>query len=646
MSEGGPPAGPSAGSDRELRRALGLGALVSISIGGIIGSGWLFGVLRAASIAGPASILAWIVGGALSLVLAVSWARMSEVLPRSGATARYVFYSHGSFGGFLVGWIRVLSVVTIPPIEAEAVVTALQVVLSRTGTGLSLTRTVSFAGAPITTLDPLGIAIALALLIAFFLLNARGVGLLGEATKYGTVWKLVVPGVTIAALLAVARPSNFTVASAGGPGGFLPYGWSAVFYAVATSGVMFAYLGFAQVVDYGGEARRPRRDLPVAVLASTAIAATIYILLEVAFLGGVNWSNAGVPVGRWNLLAGSPWGELPLYAAITAVGGAAYLALGYVLLSDAAFSPTQTGWIYLGTGARSIYGLGVEGYLPKGLTALDPVHRVPTRALLASLALGALFLLPLPSWYELVAFISGALVVSYAGAPIALPVFARHAPGRVRGSGGPGPTGIALAGFLVVALVLYWTGFTVLTWLIVTVYAGIAIFVAYAAPRQLGVPVRTARLGGLGLGVGLGLLAALGPTYASWTGATSVAAPLWSVRSGAIDAAYLALVGIWAAAAIGLLVLRTPPDRRRGIVGGAVLVGWLYATYLISYVGEFGPVASPLAGAAPLPGSEVLRFPYGTLLALAVGVLAFVGLVRSGYATAELVSATSEPPPA
>jgi len=161
MAPRGPTAGPgaatpsgapdapvaSAGGALEapgLHRSLSRAALLSISVGGIIGSGWLFGVLRASAIAGPAAILAWVLGGGLSLVLALSWARMSEVLPESGASARYVFYTHGSLAGFLLGWIRILSVVTIPAIEAEAVVTALQVVLDRSGTGFRLTATQRF----------------------------------------------------------------------------------------------------------------------------------------------------------------------------------------------------------------------------------------------------------------------------------------------------------------------------------------------------------------------------------------------------------------------------------------------------------------------------------------------------------------------
>ena len=50
----------------QLRREVGLTALMFISLGSIIGSGWLLGAYLAAQIAGPASVLSWILGGVAS----------------------------------------------------------------------------------------------------------------------------------------------------------------------------------------------------------------------------------------------------------------------------------------------------------------------------------------------------------------------------------------------------------------------------------------------------------------------------------------------------------------------------------------------------------------------------------------------------
>ncbi|MEM3238478.1 MAG: APC family permease, partial [Thermoplasmata archaeon] len=52
-------------SDKKLRKALSFQDLFFLSMGGIIGSGWLLGVAAGASLAGPGAILSWIIGGVI-----------------------------------------------------------------------------------------------------------------------------------------------------------------------------------------------------------------------------------------------------------------------------------------------------------------------------------------------------------------------------------------------------------------------------------------------------------------------------------------------------------------------------------------------------------------------------------------------------
>lgn len=633
-------------SDARLHRVLGFWPLFAISLGGIIGSGWLFGVLRAASLAGPAAILSWVLGGALALVLVFSWAAMARRVPRSGGSARYAVYSHGHLAGFLLGWIRLVSMATIPTIEAEAVVTALQVLLDRSHAGFAVTYTTVFGGTPVTTLNAFGVALAFALLTGFFLLNYAGARRMGEVTTAVTVWKVAIPVATILALAAIAEPGNLGL-GAGSASGFAPYGPAAILFAVATSGVMFAYLGFAQAVDYAGEARRPDVDLPRALLASTAVAMAIYVGLQVAFVGAVDWANAGVPRGDWAALAGSSWGALPLYFALLAGSGAAFAALGYLLLTDAWVSPTETGWIYLGTSARALYGLSVEGYLPAGLSRVHARLGVPVGAVVAAFLLGAVFLLPLPSWYEFIAFISGALVVSYATAPVALTAFLRAERGARAVGSRRGNWLAAIAGFLVVGAVLYWSGFVVLTWLLVAVYAGLVVFLAAAAPRYLGLPPREARAAAGVAAVGLGAMTLLGPAYTTWTGAglvpSSATLSLWRPGDGPSLAAYLLLVGVVGLAVFLYLARRADAEGRRHVRSAAWLLPWLYGIYLLSYAGEFGPMApGRVGGSIAFPYARLLTFPWGTLAALALTALVLWDVARSG----QVASARSDPSPA
>ena len=82
-----------------LDRGVGFLGLLWASEGSIIGSGWLFGALTAASIAGPSAIIAWIVASFIVILLALVHAELGGLFPVSGGTSRFPHYAFGSFAG-------------------------------------------------------------------------------------------------------------------------------------------------------------------------------------------------------------------------------------------------------------------------------------------------------------------------------------------------------------------------------------------------------------------------------------------------------------------------------------------------------------------------------------------------------------------
>src|SRR5215218_2469012 len=92
-------------TDRKLHRDVSTLGLLFFSLGSIIGSGWLLAPLTVTAIAGPAAIIAWVVGGAIMLILALVHAEL------------------GSMAGFTIGWIVWVGSVTVAPIEVLAVTT-------------------------------------------------------------------------------------------------------------------------------------------------------------------------------------------------------------------------------------------------------------------------------------------------------------------------------------------------------------------------------------------------------------------------------------------------------------------------------------------------------------------------------------------
>ena len=105
-------------SSSPIHRDVGPMALMYTGLGSIIGSGWLFGAWNAARLAGPGAIWAWVLGAAIIMTIALTYAELGAMFPESGGMVRYGHYSHGSLVGFIAGWANWIAIVSVIPIEA------------------------------------------------------------------------------------------------------------------------------------------------------------------------------------------------------------------------------------------------------------------------------------------------------------------------------------------------------------------------------------------------------------------------------------------------------------------------------------------------------------------------------------------------
>lgn len=591
-------------SDSHLKRTMPLQQLLFLSMGGIIGSGWLFAVLGADSTAGPAAVLSWIIGGIFVLLIALTYAEIAGMLPRSGAIVRYPGLTHGAYTGFILGWAYTLAGISVAAIEAEAVVTYLSTKLS----GADFTTT--SAGVKVLTW-PNGIVFAVLLMVLFWVVNFVGIRFFSEFNRWITWWKLIIPTLTFVLLFFSFNGSNFTTY-----GGFAPLGASPIFQALATSGIVFAYLGFRQALEYGGEARNPQRDVPIATILSVVIAMGLYVLLQIAFTGAINFGSAGVTAGDWAALKGGAWASSPLYSALNATGIALLGAFASLLLIDAAISPSGTGWIYMGTGTRSVYGMSMHRYFPGVFQRMNRFS-IPWPSLLAALVVGCLFFAPLPSWYSLVGFITSATVLTYIMGGLGLPVLRRTAPTLPRPFRLPISEIIAPLGFLAAVMVVYWSGFQTLVNVYAGVFVGLAVFVWYYAPNQ-GWIRRDA-------GVVLGIVFLI-----VWVAVNKLGG--WVLTTGSSDApgsisfpAYYVLFAGTVIVFSVVLWFMSNETGRMHIERSAWLIALLLVTFLVSYYGEYGPLSKPS-----------LAFPVSDLVEVVVGLAAYYWGVASGFVTEEL----------
>jgi amino acid transporter len=444
-----------------LHRKVGLRALTMISLGSIIGSGWLLGALTASKFAGAASSLSWLIGGLVLALLALVHAELGSTYPVSGGTARFPFMVFGGLGGFTGGWMAFLQAVTIAPIEVEATLTYLNAKF----TGLNIIYT---TGPSVGELNGKGIAIGAGFLLVFTIINILGVRWLAETNAIATYWKILIPTITIFGLLfTVFHAHNFKAG-----GGFMPFGFHGVFAALPY-GIIFALEGFEQAIQVGGESENPQRNIPRAVLGAMAIGTLIYLLLEVAFVGAL--SPAALVHGWSNPIPGA--GAFGPYYTLATQAGLGWLAT--LLIIDSVVSPAGTGLIYLGTSSRISYGLGRNGYFPERVLSRINRRGVPLWSIIICFIVGLLTFLPFPSWAGLVALITSATVLMYAMAPLSLAGLRRNDPDRPRAYRLPWAQVLCPLSFIFANCIVYFAGWSNVFWLDVLLVIGFVLFGIY-----------------------------------------------------------------------------------------------------------------------------------------------------------------------
>ncbi|MBA4541660.1 APC family permease [Thermoactinomyces daqus] len=445
-----------------MKRNIGTFALMMTGLGSIIGSGWLFGAWKAASVAGPAAIWAWVIGMIAIMFIGLTYAELGAMFPEAGGMVRYGHYSHGSFLGFISGWANWIAIVSVIPVEAVA--------------SIQYMSSWPWAWAKALyngeTLSPVGLVLAACLVVVYFLINYWTVKLFARVNTAITVFKFLIPGLTIIGLIyAGFHANNFTHA----PGGFTPNGWAGVLTAVATSGIVFAFNGFQSPINMAGEAKNPSRSVPIAVAGSILLAGIIYVLLQTAYIGAVPDHLLAKGWGVLNF--SSPFADLALALNLN------WLAL--LLFADAFVSPSGTGMTYTATTARMIYGMEQNGYFPRIFGKIHPVYGVPRPAMWFNLAVSFLFLFIFRGWGSLAEVISVATLISYVTGPISVMVFRRmkdvnvSRPLKIKGM----PV-IAPLAFIVASLILYWATWPLTGQVTLIMIIGLPVYFYYQAKNN------------------------------------------------------------------------------------------------------------------------------------------------------------------
>ncbi len=440
-----------------MKRSVSALTLLFTSVSAILGSGWLFASYYAAGIAGPASILSWLIAGVCIIFVAFVFAELSTMLPVMGTSTRVPHMTHGTLIGFMYAWIIWLCCASIPPAEVQAII-----------------QYVSFYYPFLTKvhgggLTPDGYACAAVLMLIIASLNAFSLRWLLRCNTALTFMKIVIPLIMIITVLIyffhphqIIHPDHSS---------FLPLGIKGVLTAISAGGMVYAFNGFTQASEWGGAVKKPGISLPFAIIGSIALTLIIYLGLEVAFLASMQPDN---------LLHG--WDHLTLthenspLAAIVYQDGFTWLLP--ILFVGAIIGPFAAGLIYSSGAAQSLRSKSINGYLPKFLQVLTPGHS-PILAILVNFIFGMLLFAPLPGWNKMMGFLTSLMTFTYTIGPICLLALRDQAPNQNRPFRLPFATIWATLAFYLCTVFSYFNGWEIISKLSIGFIAGFIILIAY-----------------------------------------------------------------------------------------------------------------------------------------------------------------------
>lgn len=442
--------------------------MLFLSINGMIGSAWLFAPLYAAKIAGPGAIIAWLLAGGATILIALTFVETSTLMPTAGGSTQIPQMSHGAFTSFTMSWVSWLSCVTMPPIEVQAVLQYASTYFH------SLTHIVN--NAPVLT--NFGLFWATILMLGLTIVNIASFKGLVRFNRILFFFKIIVMLLTCVLLIRTSfHAINFT----GMIGNTVAVNWQSILTAVATGGIAFAFTGFKHGVELAGETVNSRRAIPLAIIGSIVICLVIYLGLQIAFIGSLN--PAALKNGWAHL---SFVGDVGPFAGIAKILGLMWLMR--LLYVDAMVSPMGAGLIYVTSTSRIVYAMSKNNYLAKKLSSVNG-QNFPMWAIGLNFIVGMLLFLPLPGWQNMVSFLVSAVVISYTMGPIALLCFRLQIPNAQRTFRMPLAKLSCFLAFYFCNLMCYWTGWETISKLAIALAIGFAFFFINAFVKKI--PLRT-----------------------------------------------------------------------------------------------------------------------------------------------------------
>ncbi|MDX7988846.1 amino acid permease [Xenorhabdus sp. 12] len=347
-------------NENQLKQGLSVRHIRFMALGSAIGTGLFYGSAAAIQQAGPAVLLAYLIGGAAVFIVMRALGEMAVHHPVSGSFSQYASHYLGPLAGFLTGWIYVLEMLFVcladitafgmymklwfPDVEQWIWVLSIVCLIG----ALNLCH-VKFFGEMEFWLSIVKVSAIIAMIIGGFAIMFYGFGQATEhATGLSNLWE---------------------------HGGFMPNGVSGIIASLAI--VMFAFGGIEVIGITASEAKNPEKTIPKAINAVPFRILIFYVLTLCILMCIYPWNQIGQD--------GSPFVQIFSNLGINSAAN----ILNIVVIT-AAISAINSD--IFGAG-RMMYGMAQEGQAPKSFRKLtsNGVPWMTVLVMMCVLLLGAVF---------------------------------------------------------------------------------------------------------------------------------------------------------------------------------------------------------------------------------------------------------------
>lgn len=350
-------------------RVLGRSEVLALAFGAMIGWSWVVLSGTWISSAGTAgAIIAFLFGGAIILVIGLTYAELAAAMPFAGGEHVYSHRALGAGASFICTWAIILGYVSVVTFEAVALPTVLDSLIP----GLDKFFLWQIAGWDVY-LSWVLTGVAGSMLMTY--LNIRGVRMAAVVQSVVVLAILIVGVLFVSGAAVTGNSSNMEPLFQDGLSGI----------SLVLVMVPFMFVGFDTIPQAAEEINLPYKDIGSVLMLSVAMAIVWYSLIVLGV--GLSLDEAAIVNSE----------------VVTADANAAiYGEPGRVGLLVAGLAGIITSWnAFILGGSRAIYALANAGLLPRFLAKLHPKYRTPYNAVLligALSVIGPFFGRPVLVW--------------------------------------------------------------------------------------------------------------------------------------------------------------------------------------------------------------------------------------------------------